>query len=290
MDLGKALAMLIGNGGDPLDYLEVVGEGRSIDKPSVPCLALPTTAGTGAEVTPNAVLASPEHGLKASLRSSLMLPTVALVDPLLTMSCPPAVTASSGMDALTQCLEPLVSIRATPMTDALAGQGLCRAAAGLRRAYADGDDLTARTDMALCSLLGGLSLANAKLGAVHGLAGVIGGTVDVPHGVACAALLVATFEANVRALRARQPGSEALARYQQAARLLTGRGDATIEQGSAWLAETVRLLGIPKLSFYGLTPEHADDVVERALKASSTKGNPIELSADELHAVLAAAL
>ncbi len=289
IDLGKALAMLLGNGGDPLDYLEVVGDGRPIDKPSAPCVALPTTAGTGAEVTPNAVLTSPEHGLKASLRSPLMLPTVALVDPLLTVSCPPGVTASSGMDALTQCLEPLVSIRATPMTDALASEGLRRAAAGLRRSHADGNDLTARTDMAVCSLLGGLSLANAKLGAVHGLAGVIGGTVDVPHGVACGALLVATFEANVRALRARQPDSHALARYQHVARLLTSSADATIEQGSAWIEETVRLLGIPKLARYGLGPEHADEVVARALKASSTKGNPIELLPDELHAVLAAA-
>ena len=290
MDLAKALAMLLGNGGDPLDYLEVVGEGRSIDRPSVPCVALPTTAGTGAEVTPNAVLASPEHGLKASLRSPLMLPTLALVDPLLTLSCPPGVTASSGMDALTQCLEPLVSIRATPMTDALASEGLRRAAAGLRRAFADGSDTAARTDMSLCSLLGGLSLANAKLGTVHGLAGVIGGTVDVPHGIACAALLVAVFEANVIALRARQPSGEGLARYEEAARLLTGRVDATIEQGRAWIAETVRLLGIPKLSRYGLTVAQADEVVERALRASSTKGNPIELSSDELHAVLATAI
>jgi alcohol dehydrogenase class IV len=260
IDLGKAVAMLLGNGGDPLDYLEVIGDGRLIDKPSVPCVALPTTAGTGAEVTPNAVLASPEHGLKASLRSPVMHPTVALVDPLL-----------------------------TPMTDALATEGLRRAAAGLRRSYADGNDLVARTDMALCSLLGGLALANAKLGVVHGLAGVIGGTVDVPHGAACAALLVATIEANVRALRARQPDSQALARYEQAARLLTGRADATIEQGSAWIGETVRLLGIPKLARYGLGPDQADEIVDRALKASSTKGNPIELHADELHAVLAAA-
>ena len=290
IDLGKAVAMLLGNGGDPLDYLEVIGDGRLIDKPSVPCVALPTTAGTGAEVTPNAVLASPDHGLKASLRSPVMHPTVALVDPLLTVSCPPAVTASSGMDALTQCFEPLVSIRATPMTDALASEGLRRAAAGLRRSYADGNDLEARTDMALCSLLGGLALANAKLGAVHGLAGVIGGTVDVPHGVACGALLVATLEANVRALRARKPDSQALARYQHVAQLLTGSADATIEQGSAWIEETVRLLGIPKLARYGLNPGHADEIVARARQASSTKGNPIELSTDELHAVLAAAM
>src|SRR5580692_1516627 len=189
IDAGKAVAMLLGNGGDPLDYLEVIGSGQAITQPAVPCIAVPTTAGTGAEVTANAVLAAPEHRLKASLRSPLMIPRVALVDPRLTASCPPPVTAASGLDALTQCLEPFVSVRATPVTDGLAREGLRRAAAGLRAAHADGGDLAARTDMATCALLGGMALANAKLGEVHGLAGVIGGTADVPHGMACAALL-----------------------------------------------------------------------------------------------------
>src|SRR5581483_5999246 len=170
------------HGGDPLDYLEAVGSGRTITRPSVPCVAVPTTAGTGAEVTANAVLAVPEHRLKASLRSPLMIPRVVLVDPQLTVSCPPPVTAASGLDALTQCLEPFVSVLATPLTDGLAREGLRRAAAGLRAAYADGRDLAARSDMATCALLGGMALANAKLGAVHGLAGVVGGTADVPHG------------------------------------------------------------------------------------------------------------
>jgi alcohol dehydrogenase class IV len=241
-------------------------------------------------VTSNAVLVSLEHGVKASLRSASMLPAVALVDPLLTLSCPPAVTASSGLDALTQCLEPYVSLRATPMTDGLAREGLRRAAAGLVASHANGGDVEARTDMALCSLFGGLALANAKLGAVHGLAGVIGGTVEVPHGVACAALLVATIKANVAALRARQPTSPSLEKYREVARLLTGRGDAVIEDGIAWIEQTVLLLGIGKLASYGLRPEQADDIVARARLASSTKGNPIELSPDELHAVLASSL
>jgi len=176
------------------------------------------------------------------------------------------------------------------MTDALAREGLRRAAAGLRRCYADGTDVQARVDMSLCSLLGGLSLANAKLGTVHGLAGVIGGTVAVPHGVACAALLVATTEANVKALRTREPGSPALARYEEVARLLTGRQDALIEEGIAWISETVALLGIRRLGDFGLRPEQTDDVVSRARDASSTKGNPIELRAEELHAVLAASI
>jgi alcohol dehydrogenase class IV len=181
--------MLLGNGGDPLDYVEVVGAGRPITKPAVPCVAVPTTAGTGAEVTANAVLASPEHRVKASLRNRYLIPRVALVDPVLTIGCPPPVTAASGLDALTQCLEPLVLARAQPLTDALAREGLRRAAAGLRRAYADGNHLPARSDMAVCSVLGGMALANAKLGAVHGFAAVIGGLVDAPHGMVCAALL-----------------------------------------------------------------------------------------------------
>src|SRR5208283_3265001 len=181
--------------------------------------------------TANAVLASPEHRLKASLRSTGMIPRVALVDPQLTVSCPPPVTAASGLDALTQCLEPLVSPRASPLTDGLASEGLRRAAAGLRAAYADGEDLAARADMSMCSLLGGMALANAKLGAVHGLAGVIGGIADVPHGIACAALLAPVFDANVQALRSGPPGHPALERYAQAARLLTGDPAASVEDG-----------------------------------------------------------
>lgn len=289
VDLGKAVAMLLGNGGDPLDYLEVVGRGRKITRPAVPFVAVPTTAGTGAEVTANAVLTSIEHRIKASLRSPLMIPRVALVDPLLTVDCPPAVTASSGLDALTQCLEPFVSVRANPLTDGLAREGLRRAGGALRRVYADGADVDARTDMALCSLLGGMALANAKLGAVHGFAGVVGGTANVPHGMACAALLAPVVEANVRSLRSRQPGSPALARYEEAARLLTGWDDASIEDGVTWIRETVTLLDVPRLSAFGLRPEHADEVVAKTAKASSTQGNPIVLSDEDLYAILAAA-
>jgi alcohol dehydrogenase class IV len=289
LDLGKAVAMLLGNGGDPLDYLEVVGRGRKITRSAVACVAVPTTAGTGSEVTANAVLAAPEHRIKASLRSPLMIPRVALVDPLLTVACPPSVTASSGLDALTQCLEPFVSVRANPVTDALARQGLRHAGAGLRRAYADGTDVEARTDLALCALLGGMALANAKLGAVHGLAGVIGGMVDVPHGAACAALLAPVCAANLRALRARQPGHPALARYEEVARLLTGDADASVADGLAWIRETVTLFGIPGLGAFDLRSGDADEVVAKAAAASSTQGNPIVLGADELRAVLAEA-
>jgi alcohol dehydrogenase class IV len=297
IDTGKAVAMLLGNGGDPLDYLEVVGSGRAITRPSIPCVAVPTTAGTGAEVTANAVLAVPSRQLKASLRSPLMIPRVALVDPLLTVSCPPPVTAASGLDALTQCLEPFVSVQATPLTDALAHEGLRRAGTGLRAAYADGRDPGPRADMAMCALLGGMALANARLGAVHGLAGVVGGTADVPHGMACAALLAPVIEANVRALRSAEaagPGPSApagvLDRYADAARLLTRRPAATIEDGLAWIRETLVMLNVPGLGAFGLRPDQADGIAAQAMASSSMKGNPVPLSHADLQAVLLQAL
>jgi alcohol dehydrogenase class IV len=290
IDTAKAVAMLVPNGGDPLDYLEVVGAGRAITRLSVPVVAVPTTAGTGAEVTANAVLSVPAHRVKASLRSPLMIPRVALVDPLLTVSCPPAVTAASGLDALTQCLEPFVSAQATPLTDGLAREGLRRAGTGLRAAYADGTDPTARSDMATCSLLGGMALANAKLGAVHGLAGVIGGTADVPHGVACAALLAPVIEANVRAARSAPSGAGLLNRYTEAARLLTGRPAATVADGLAWIRETLLLLHVPGLAAFGLGPGQVDDIAAQAAVSSSMKGNPVVLSPADLTAALLQAL
>ncbi len=290
IDTGKAVAMLLGNGGDPLDYLEVVGSGRDITRPSAPCVAVPTTAGTGAEVTANAVLAVPSHRVKASLRSPFMIPRVALVDPLLTVSCPPPVTAASGLDALTQCLEPFVSVQATPLTDGLAREGLRRAGTGLRAAYADGSDLPARADMAICSLLGGMALANAKLGAVHGLAGVVGGTADVPHGLACAALLAPVIEANVRAARSSASGTGVLERYTEAARLLTGHPASGIADGLAWIHETLTLLHVPGLAAFGLGPQQADDIAAKALVSSSMKGNPVPLGQADLRAILLHAL
>jgi alcohol dehydrogenase class IV len=302
IDVGKAVAMLLGNGGDPLDYLEVIGSGQRITRPAVPCVAVPTTAGTGAEVTANAVLAVPAHRLKASLRSTLMIPRVALVDPLLTASCPPPVTAASGLDALTQCLEPFVSVRASPLTDGPAREGLRRAGTGLRAAYADADDSQARADMAVCALLGGMALANAKLGAIHGLAGIIGGTADVPHGLACAALLAPVIAANVRALRSGSPGGAgpasptrlapvaALGRYAEAARLLTGNPAASVEDGLAWIRETLALLAVPGLATFGLGPDQADDVAAKAMRSSSMQGNPVPLSHDDLKAIVLRAL
>jgi alcohol dehydrogenase class IV len=215
---------------------------------------------------------------------------VALVDPELTVSCPPRVTAASGLDALTQCLEPFVSVRANPLTDGLAREGLRRAAAGLRAAYADGSDPGARADMAMCSLLGGIALANAKLGAVHGLAGVMGGTADVPHGMACAALLAPVVEANVRALRSGQPGAPALDRYTEAARLLTGSPAASIDDGLTWIRETVSQLAVPGLAAFGVGPQHVGDVAAKAARSSSMQGNPVALTHSDLRAIILQAL
>jgi alcohol dehydrogenase class IV len=290
LDAAKAIAALLANGGDPLDYLEVVGRGQPLTKPSLPCIAIPTTAGTGSEVTRNAVLGSPDHRVKASLRSPLMLPAVALVDPELTYSVPPDVTAATGLDALTQCLEPFVSARANPLTDALCREGMQRAARSLRRAFVDGSDATARADMALASLLGGLALANAGLGAVHGFAGPIGGMFPAPHGAICARLLPPVMAANVAALQQRAPGSPALARYEEAARLLTGRPDAAAGDGVAWVAELVESLAVPRLAAYGIVPADLPEIVAKSQQASSMKANPIALSAGELARVLEQAL
>lgn len=284
IDTAKAVAALLGNGGDPLDYAEVIGAGKKLTQPSVPLVAVPTTSGTGSEATANAVVGSVEHGVKVSLRSTYMLPNVALVDPELVVGCPPHVTASAGLDALTQCIEPLVSHLATPLTDALCREGLSRAGRGLRRAYADGGDIEARTEMAICSLVSGMSLANAKLGAVHGLAGPLGGMIGAPHGSICAALLAATCRVNISALRSRVPSSPSLERYDEVGSLLAGSRGAT--PAIEWISETVRLLGIGGLSSLGLTEDRIDEACDKGAASSSMKGNPIVLTHDELRQII----
>jgi alcohol dehydrogenase class IV len=290
IDAGKAIAALLANGGDVLDYLEVIGKAQPLSRPSVPFIAIPTTAGTGSEVTRNAVLASPDDGVKASLRSPFMLPRLAVVDPELTYALPPAITASTGLDALTQLIEPYVSVRANPMTDAVCLVGMRRAAEALPRAWRDGSDREARRDMALASLFGGMALANAGLGAVHGFAAPLGGMFPAPHGAVCAALLPHAMEINIRALRARAAEGESLARYTVVARMLTGNAEARAEDGAAWVSRLCRELEIPPLATYGVRPEDVAALVEKAAQASSMKGNPIALTPDELAEVLTRAL
>ncbi|MGC4153732.1 MAG: iron-containing alcohol dehydrogenase [Propionicimonas sp.] len=285
LDAAKVVAALVANGGDPLDYAEVIGRGLPLTERSLPVIAVPTTSGTGSEVTANGVVTSTEHRVKVSLRSPSMLPAVALVDPELTLACPPSVTAHAGLDALVQCIEPYVSPFATPLTDGFCREGIVRAGRGLRRAHADGSDLAARTDMSLCSLLSGLALANGKLGAAHGLAGPLGGFLGAPHGAITAAVMVPVSRANIDALAG---DDQALARYAEVGLLLTGERSA--EAYLAWFSETASLLGVRGLSPLGLAEADIPGIAEAASKASSTKGNPVRLPIATFEQIVRAAL
>lgn len=286
LDVAKATALLSGTGADPLDHLEVIGAGRPITDPGLPCVAVPTTAGTGSEVTRNAVLAG--DGVKASLRSPLMLPKVAVVDPDLLAGVPRPTMAASGMDALSQLIEPLLSARANPFTDALARDGIRRSARSLRRAYVEGmTDPGVREDLALASLFGGLCLANSGLGAVHGLAAAAGARLSAPHGAVCAAVLAATVDVNLRALRDRAPDHPALPRLTELATLLTGQPEARPEDAIAWLQELTAALSIPGLASYGLNDGVTAAVVAAAQRASSMRANPLPLSDAEVNEIVA---
>ncbi len=286
IDTAKAVAAMLTNPGDVLDYLEVVGRNQPLLHPSVPCITIPTTAGTGAEVTRNAVLASTVHKVKVSLRSPLMLPRLALVDPELTLDLPPAVTATTGMDALTQLIEAFTSLKANPLTDGLCREGITRAGRSLLRAFRDGHDLAARTDMSVASLFSGLALANAGLGAVHGFAAPLGGMFSAPHGAVCAALLPEVMEINTRALRKREPDHPALARYNEIGRLLTGDASAMIEQAIQWVRQINDQLTILPLRTFRVTEADLPALIEKGQKASSIKGNPITLTSEELGEIL----
>jgi alcohol dehydrogenase class IV len=290
IDAGKALAGMLTNDGELRDYLEVIGGGKPLSKPAAPLMAVPTTAGAGAEVTRNAVLLAPEEKVKVSLRSPFLLPRVALVDPELTLKLPPDLTASTGMDALTQLIEAFLSSKASPLTDAFCREGIPRAARSIRRAFADGSDLEARESMSLASLLSGLALANAGLGAAHGFAAPIGGMFAAPHGAVCASLLSHVLQVNHRVISTRHPGHPANQRFQEIAQSLTGSMVATPEDGLAWIEETCARLGIPSLGAFGITPAHFPELVKKAAKASSMRGNPVPLMPEELTEILQRAL
>ncbi len=286
MDAGKAVAALIANTGDLFDYLEVVGKGKLLDHSPVPLITAPTTAGTGSEVTANAVLLARDHGVKVSLRSREMIANIAVVDPELMLSVPPAITAATGMDALTQLIEAFVSINANPMTDALCREGIRKAATSLRRAYEDGNDIEARSDMALASLFSGIALANAKLGAVHGFAAPLGGEFHIPHGVACAMLLPHVMTMNVQVLNDGAGNNRALDAYDEVSRILTGDDRATAAEGVEWVKKICSDLNMPRLSELGVSESDFTSLAEKAARASSMKGNPIKLSHDQLIEIL----
>ncbi len=293
IDAAKAVAGLMTNPGSPLDYMEVVGKGRPLTQPAAPWIAVPTTAGTGAEATRNAVIGCPEKKFKASLRSEHLLARVALIDPELAVGAPPEVTAASGLDALCQLIESYTSNRAGPLTDALALQGVSLAATALPRVCADGSDLDARESMALAALLSGITLANAGLGAVHGFAAPLGANFPIPHGAVCAALLPHVVEANIAALAAESGQHPYLERYAELGRRLNGnptlsRAEA-LEACRRFLFDLVYQLLIPPLRDFGLQPAHVPDLVALARKASSMRYNPVVLPDETLTQILTAA-
>ncbi len=287
IDAAKAIAGLMRNEDPVEDYLEVVGKGLPLELPAAPWIAIPTTAGTGAEATKNAVLTVPSRNLKVSLRSPHLLAPLAIIDPELALGTPPAVTAATGMDALCQLIEAYVCTRANPMTDALCAAGIPKAALALPAAYADPHALAPRCVMALGALWSGMALANAGLGAVHGFASPLGGLLGAPHGALCGTLLAPVTAANIAALRAR---GQDCSRFDQLARWLTGDALAKADQASEFLAALSHTLALPGLASLGLTEALIPDVCERALQASSMKANPVALTADELAAILRSAL
>ncbi len=286
IDAGKAIAILLTNEGDVYDYLEVIGKGKSFGRPSAPFVAIPTTAGTGSEVTRNAVLSAVDFGVKVSLRSLWMLPQLALIDPSLTYSLQPDITAFTGLDALTQLIEPYLTKNPNPLTDTICREGMQRAARSLLNAYNNGKDEAAREDMSIAALFSGLALANAKLGAVHGFAGVLGGSLNAPHGAICARLLPVVMSINARALSERAPQSEAFARCDEVAQILTGKANARAADGIAWLYDLVAGLGTAPLSSFGLRRNDFPGIVQKSAQASSMKGNPVQLTQEEMSEIL----
>ena len=291
LDTGKAVAGLAANPGEPLDYLEVVGAGKPLEKPSVPYIAIPTTAGTGAECTRNAVLTVPEKQVKVSLRSPFLLPRIAVVDPELTLSLPPEVTASTGMDALTQVLEPFVCNAPTPLTDTLCRDGLARAGRRCAGRTANGQDLAAREEMSLVSLYGGLALANARLGAVHGLA--------APAGRAALRPARRHLRPPAAAGDAHQPPRAAHppARFARPGTLYRGRPPAHRESrrpprglASSLSLALCRQLSIRPLGEFGLQRRAFPLLVQQAQQSSSMKGNPIRLTDAEIIGILSEAM
>jgi len=289
IDAGKAIAALLTNAGDLCEYLEVIGLGKDLNNVSAPFIAIPTTAGTGAEVTRNAVIVSLSHRVKVSMRSPVMLPRLAVVDPELTYSLPRSITASTGLDALTQLMEAFVTHRANPLTDGFCREGLVRATRALRTAYEKGDPQS-RADMSLASLLSGLALANAGLGAVHGLAGPLGGMFPAPHGIVCARLLPIVIERNILALSSRCADSPALERYAEIARICTGHAAAQADDGMTWLQELCSFLAVPGLASFGMREQDIPAIVQQTQMASSMKANPIPLTDAELSSILKRAL
>jgi alcohol dehydrogenase len=288
LDAAKAIAGLLPHGNSVMDHLEGVGRGVPYRGPSLPFIAVPTTAGTGSEATKNAVLSvRGGDGFKKSFRDESLVPRVAIVDPDLLRTCPQEVVAANGMDAFTQLLESYVSANASPFTDALAWSGM-EAFAGGFLDFWQGDERAAaagRECTAYAALMSGITLAQAGLGAVHGLASPLGAFFPTPHGAVCGTLVAESTAINIAALGAREPDNPALRKYAQVGSLMAGRAVADADEARGLLVDTLRemveTLQVPKLSAYGLGEGDVDRVVANA-RGGSMKTNPLVLTDDEI--------
>lgn len=285
IDAGKVIAALLTNAGDLLDYLEVIGKGKPIQEKPIPSIAIPTTAGTGSEVTHNSVIISTEYKAKVSMRHPWMLPVLVIVDPMLTCSMPPEITASTGLDALTQLIEPFFSLKHNPLTDGFCREGIPRIGRSLRTAFNHGENIEARENMALASLLSGLALSNAKLGAVHGIAGPMGGMFSVSHGVICARLLPHVLAANLNILKAKGQHGH-IDRFHELGRMLTGQPASNANDAIEWIQTISDELHVEPLRKFGIREEDFPEIIEKANRASSMKGNPVHLSEKDLWNIL----
>ncbi|EOD77758.1 Iron-containing alcohol dehydrogenase [Grimontia indica] len=284
MDVGKALSALIPNQGSVYDYVEVVGRALPLTAKPLPCIAIPTTAGTGSEVTRNAVMISAQENVKAAIRSPDLIPDVAIIDPTLTYGTEKSLSARCGMDAFTHLMEAYVCGEPNPLTDMICEEGLRRLAPAIIHACED-DDPKARADMAFASMLGGMAQSNAKLGAAHGLAAALGAVLDAPHGAITAQLAPYVMAENI--LAAREAGRISLLnRYRQLACILTGRMNAEPSDGIVWVQRILRRLDLETLPQLGLCDTMFEEVAVSALRSSSIKGNPLPLSESRLIHIL----
>lgn len=286
IDTGKAIATLLNNEGELLDYLEVVGKGKPLMRPSIPYMAIPTTAGTGSEVTRNSVIGVPDSAVKVSLRSPHMIPRWAIVDPELTYELPAAVAAYTGMDALIQCLEAYLSRKSNPITEGIALEGIKRAAPSLRKACGTSHNPAAKSEMCVASLCGGIALANSGLGAVHGFAGPIGGMTDAPHGALCASMLLPVLRMNFEIAMRRKSEVALRKKFDQVAQIVTANPSAKGNYAIAWFESLLKDLPLESLSELGFTAEMIPEAVEKAAQSSSMKGNPVDLVTADLREIL----
>jgi len=282
LDAGKAISAMLLPGGNLKDYLEGVGT-REHPGQKVPFIAVPTTAGTGSEATKNAVISEVgSNGFKKSLRHENFVPDVAVVDPLLTVTCSPEITAASGMDCFTQLTEAYLSTKANPMTDALALKGIEAVARSLPEAFRDGKNTGARADMSFAALLSGICLANAGLGAVHGFSSAVGAIYEVPHGIVCGTLMAKANEVNVRALRRDRSADRALARYSEMGKIVLGEEGRTedyyIDGFIDYLFRLTDELRLPPLGRFGVMKADIPGICMN----TDLKNNPVKLTQEEL--------